>query len=428
MLEVDESLLDVDSLSPSPEIKVVYDRIVPSLQSILKQNGRHSESSDDNAASDTFIRQNSICSPVLESPFSGSEEASDSQHEFKRQKSVSFSDHVDSTVYKIGTSVSTLKTTLKNKRRKARKREEKRAHGRQRHNSSECSSSEEHGYVDETGHPTLTSNNQTASPKKKDKKKKAKRGKSGSSNSSKSESLEDTCSETDSGPLSESSEELSPRLGEADGTPIPLPDFRTSVSNKGDNAPESDDVIEATVCETNPLIEDTDIVPNKGDNSENCDDISGSLSNETETKPSIEVIDSDDDDNHEYRTEKVATAVCTETASESLQSKATDDAATVEPSVENLSSKGDREASTDQYSVHSLVDDQGKLGDDSKAPVLNDDDQSDNIECQKESEEKIDTMLSWNDRKSDTTSIHNEHKTQCAFLFSNTVIYDLDED
>ena len=108
-----------EDIPESPEIQVVHEKATPpNLHGILKQRSM-SESSDD-------YSNGSPCSP-RDDPFGG-------------RKSVSFNEHVDHALFKSTMSVSTMHKALKSKKKRNKKRE-----GRRRKNSggSEGSSSEE---------------------------------------------------------------------------------------------------------------------------------------------------------------------------------------------------------------------------------------------------------------------------------------------
>ena len=122
--------------SPESDIDIVHEKVPPKLHSILKQRSRTTSESSDDVFSSSFSRENSIT--TSESPIS---EGDEEHNGTGRKKSVSFSEHVDKTSYKANATVSALHNTLKNRRKKQRKREEKRC-GRRRRTSSggSCSS------------------------------------------------------------------------------------------------------------------------------------------------------------------------------------------------------------------------------------------------------------------------------------------------
>ena len=113
-----------DPASPESEIEIIHERVPPKLHSILKQRSRTTSESSDEVFSSSFSRENSIT--TSESPISEGDE----EHANLRKKSVSFSEQVDHTSYKSNSTVSALHNTLKNRRKKARKREEKRSKGK----------------------------------------------------------------------------------------------------------------------------------------------------------------------------------------------------------------------------------------------------------------------------------------------------------
>ncbi|CAG5115869.1 unnamed protein product [Candidula unifasciata] len=111
----------------SAEIEVIHKNPPPDLHSILKQRTM-SESSEE------------ISTPDPDSPRSEGEELSSS---FGKKRSVSFNNHVDRASFKSSASVSSMTPGLKSKRRRQRKREEKKK-GHVRCNSEGTSSSEEY--------------------------------------------------------------------------------------------------------------------------------------------------------------------------------------------------------------------------------------------------------------------------------------------
>lgn len=129
----DDQEYDDTECPSSADIEVVHTRETPPLHSILKQRST-SESSEGPSSSSSG-----------ESPTGLSPREIDGQ-----KKEVHFNSHVDKTTFKSNLSVSSMKVALKSKRRRQRKREEKKAEkierSRRRHNStgSECSSCDEH--------------------------------------------------------------------------------------------------------------------------------------------------------------------------------------------------------------------------------------------------------------------------------------------
>ena len=132
----------------SDDIEVVHDHEVQNLHGILKDRSRSmSESSDEVFNTRGYRREDSINSIVSNGSASeGPISESDETH--GRKKSVSFSEYVDKTTYRSNASVSMLHASLKSKRRKQRKREakvERGGQGRRRSSGSEHEhSSEEH--------------------------------------------------------------------------------------------------------------------------------------------------------------------------------------------------------------------------------------------------------------------------------------------
>ena len=127
--EEDEEEYDADECPSSADIEVVHSKQSPPLHGILKQRSI-SENSEDYQSSSS------------ESPTGTSPREIDGQ-----KRGVHFNTHVDKTTFKSNLSVSSMKVTLKSKRRRNRKREERKKDkcSRRRHNStgSECSSCDE---------------------------------------------------------------------------------------------------------------------------------------------------------------------------------------------------------------------------------------------------------------------------------------------
>ena len=127
--EEDEEEYDADECPSSADIEVVHSKQSPPLHGILKQRSI-SENSEDYQSSSS------------ESPTGTSPREIDGQ-----KRGVHFNSHVDKTTFKSNLSVSSMKVTLKSKRRRNRKREERKKDkcSRRRHNStgSECSSCDE---------------------------------------------------------------------------------------------------------------------------------------------------------------------------------------------------------------------------------------------------------------------------------------------
>ena len=149
----DDEEYDADECPSSADIEVVHSKETPNLHSILKQRSI-SESSEERQSSSS------------ESPTGTSPRELDGQ-----KRGVHFSTHIDKTTYKTNMSVNSMKVTLKSKRRRNRKREEKekKDKSRRRHNStgSECSSCDEHDskLSSEDDHDDLSSQINEASKK-----------------------------------------------------------------------------------------------------------------------------------------------------------------------------------------------------------------------------------------------------------------------
>ena len=129
----------------------MHDKQIPKLHGILKQRSRTLSESSDDVFGMSVDRQNSSASVTSSEGIVT--ESDDSPDGPGRKKSVSFSEQVDQTTYKANNSVSSMHSTLKNKRRRVRKKEQKleRQHQRRIRRSSGGSepSSDEHNLVDD---------------------------------------------------------------------------------------------------------------------------------------------------------------------------------------------------------------------------------------------------------------------------------------
>ncbi|RUS80339.1 hypothetical protein EGW08_011908 [Elysia chlorotica] len=131
--EVDNDL--DDSAPSSAEIQVIHKHPTPkNLQSILKQR-TVSESSED-------FSHGHVDLP--DSPRSDGEDQLSSSGGFKKPRCVSFNSHVDQTSFKASASVSSMTPALKSKRRRQRKREERLKRGGRSNSECGTSSSEEY--------------------------------------------------------------------------------------------------------------------------------------------------------------------------------------------------------------------------------------------------------------------------------------------
>ncbi|GFR57843.1 protein kintoun [Elysia marginata] len=123
-----------DSAPSSAEIQVIHKHPTPkNLHSILKQR-TVSESSED--LSHGYV-------DLPDSPRSEGEEQLSSSGGLRKHRSVSFNSHVDHTSFKSSASVSSMTPALKSKRRRQRKREERLKRGARTNSEGGTSSSEE---------------------------------------------------------------------------------------------------------------------------------------------------------------------------------------------------------------------------------------------------------------------------------------------
>jgi len=127
----------------SDDIEVIFTKERPRIHGILKRT--MSESSEDPLSCSygsmshiSFSRENSVNA-------NGSESVISEEEEGRRPRSVSFSEYVDRTSFKQGTSVSTLHATLKSKRKRQRKHDESvKNKGERRRTTSSGSCSDSH--------------------------------------------------------------------------------------------------------------------------------------------------------------------------------------------------------------------------------------------------------------------------------------------
>ena len=374
-----------DPASPESEIEIIHERVPPNLHSILKQRSRTTSESSDEVFSSSFSRENSIT--TSESPISEGDE----EHASGRKKSVSFSEQVDHTSYKSNSTVSALHNTLKNRRKKARKREEKRSKG---------------------------------------KGSRRRRTSSGGSYSSDD--------------LSSSGKPEEFQLGDADLDP------HTKVTKKGTGdvrrgSPVDDEVRFAhsppetksqskskqLVAQEEAAATDTNVLENKKDLREDCKRVQKrnaprkpsdvtQIGNEPPVKPDGNSITN----GHDASANQTDIIDEKDVFRDPKLNHGGDNAPCVNVSSdENSSNTKSRNRKRKNKNKQVWVISGGSEDEDDKS-------EENKVANEAEDEEqkvaKADTKLKWEESKHQADS--NEHKTQCAFQFSNSLMYDLDED
>ncbi|XP_045165132.2 protein kintoun-like [Mercenaria mercenaria] len=386
--EEEENGYDGEESPLSASIEVVHSQKLPNLHGILKQRSV-SESSEDHLSLSSGDSPTS-CSPRDSDGSTG-------------RRSVSFNSHIDKTTYKTNATVTSMKQALKSKRKRNRKREEKKKEkdGRRRHNSngSECSSCDEHD----------------------------------SRHSSESHSEDDP-----------EAEDLAQQLEE---TGKKVEDCGVIVEDQE----EFDDKVEKETEENKPDESDNSKKPGYQIHSE-ADKKSSKLAAEVkskmeEMKDDSRENDSDDDigDENVERTsvngqkKNVITrdenqqknVNLTSGKSESQESKVSDLSVAENgknPSVAANQDSGEVNLNGDMDSAIKG----NNPGKGSQKGVKFKDDVKEKLEGKGDGAEKVEeesiveTELTWHDTK--RLDPFNEHRTQCAFNFSNNVMFDLDID
>ncbi|XP_059174324.1 protein kintoun-like [Physella acuta] len=379
----------------SAEIQVIHKHPTPNLHSILKTR-TPSESSEEVMAVDP------------ESPRSESDELSSS---FSKKRSVSFSNHVDHASFKSFASVSSMTPALKSKRRRQRKRDEKRQ-GRVRRTSEGNSSSEEclhsgdsyslsEGEITEKGSnknrmvlcravsdpgPNIYTEEFETKPEEKKKKKKGKNGKK--------------------------KEEIS-----GDSKVIPHSenglDFRTS---NLDNEPR--DVVDVSLNECQEFVEKMETQDqSEAKEGESTVVENGEKSASKRNKKIIAEIKnkmaggdaSRDVDDKGYDSDDYVEAVSL--VADELSEKAV---------ITSATTGGDGETPGSKHNGEKDVDDEERFD---KKEKNSDQNKSDGGSSSVREKSDVETMLSWEEEQ-----INGEHVTQCAFEFTNSMMYDLDVD
>ncbi|XP_046567374.1 LOW QUALITY PROTEIN: protein kintoun-like [Haliotis rubra] len=379
----------------SADIEVVHKKALPKLHSILKQRTL-SESSDDHLCSGGESRSSGDARSGGESPRSGPE---DSPLEGCSKKCVTFNSHIDSATYKKNTAPTSMKTALKSKRRRARKKEEKKANGRRRKNSgSEGSSGEELSHdshspaedKEEDDHFEQIAEEEEGEKVegKKGRKVDAKGAGEGSVKAEKDNKDFRTSASSVGSEMSVC--EKKKKMVEAIKTNVAACDISQAADSDDDG---NDDDVERTCIKAAPCVND---VCEKNENQAAGKDVRDA------TRKSFK----EDEEGILSRASSTSDAGDLRKVAEAQDS-----------SVIKIQAEEDSDIESGKCNESQKI----------KAPLIQDVE-----ECNKgdnssnPGDSKIETVLSWEEHDSGLDP--NDHKTQCAFSFSNSVIYDLDVD
>lgn len=365
-VDADDELEEDDSTLPA-DIEVIHEKGVPNLQGILKLRST-SESSED---------------PSLSSS-SGSPESP--REEFFK-KSVKFNDRVDQATFKAKAAVSSMTQALKSKRRRNRKKQEKRS--RKNSGSSE-GSSDDHKTSDDQNDIGVDSIEEISNEEDTDQNSEQDVDKNNEEeeyvDALESIDLEDQnvasvkMTEHAVGGMKSIEKEASSGFDNSKQEKL-VHDIKEKLSMSKDDAK----------CDSDDDIENDGNTPEK--------------SNDTKSKHCSE----SEHIHNEARTKTKAT--CTkETEGNENMVTVTSDLITKPSDLTKLIGDGD--------TIIKIKAAEKTSGEDS------------GVECGEGSGDKgdkseVDTVLSWDDNPQITSQ---EHRTECAFQFSNAVIYDLDVD
>ncbi|XP_041352831.1 protein kintoun-like [Gigantopelta aegis] len=361
----------------SADIEVIHEKNGPKLQSILKQRTL-SESSDD-------YGENSRLSPEDELSLSLNG---------RFRKSVSFNNHIDKTTYKPTASPTSMKTALKSKRRRARKKDEKinKKVGRRRHNSggSEGSSG------DDLSSEHTNSDSQT----------------------------EDKNGEFEQ--IDEEAVDVAAELQLADVLPgKDNQDFRTSgevcvgdsnlvdLKQQGNDLKQRKNDDRGDECKTMFAPDDKMAT----DSDDDDDDVGGRTSksvSEVEPRTDGHMYSGGDNKNLDGKSIKTTSAPVIDAqivSSEDVSRPGSLKQLVEEDGSSFIRINANYNKQTDQHNCDNMQPTHKQNGENN-----NKDPDDDNINSE----------LSW--KESEVPGFDNEHRTQCAFKFSNSLIYDLDID
>lgn len=395
----------------SATIEVIHTQQTPNLHGILKSRS-FSESSEDHSSSSSG-----------DSPTGTSPRDSDSSSGIKR--SVSFSDHIDKTTFKSNASVTSMKQALKSKRKRQRKKEEKKRDnkaGRRRHNSSEGSSDD----------PDTRSSSESHSEE------------------DRSEDMAQQLEET--GKKTEEHDVIEEDLENEEDNSEEMEDAEAG-ENDADTEPSKDDVNKKPGYQIHSEIQEKS--PKKGSK------IAEQVKSKMAKKSVIDVNDSDDDIDSD-RTSAIAEKEIFKTTEE-IQHKevyktSVKKEKVVKKNVESdkvdltMAENGKMAATNNSGGKNSdtgsaiggkkskkaakkkgvkLKRNSHEAGSDKENRGVNEareKSESDKVDEGEESgKSEVETELRWDDNNG-RNDPNNEHKTNCAFTFSNAVMFDLDID
>ncbi|KAK7103653.1 protein kintoun-like [Littorina saxatilis] len=365
----EEEADEYDDPPSSADIEVVHTRPSVNLHGILKQR-TVSESSEDFS-----LDPDSPRSPEAD------DELSSSLNSGWKRRSVSFSEHIDKATFKTSASVNSMKTLLKSKRKRQRKWEEKtdKVSSRRRHNSTGSE-----GSGDDHTHSMSDSHSHSDDEEKGQ----GEQGMQGKSVCARLESALDFRTKPTGGKPSGVAE---PDSSEAASTPS----NESSKSNlKEKNVRDSTkEAAVSTDKGASPKRNNTAATPAQSISAGSKKDLTGTCPKDRSDQST------DEDRNHKDVGKK--------------------DAVSPEPSPDPESNKTGSSAQGSTKGEESLAAKiKSKLAETSPEKKCDD---SDDEEGKGE-----ETTSSAPDPSRSSDAVHNQHKTECAFNFSNDVMFDLD--
>ena len=415
----------------SADIEVIHEKNGPKLQSILKQRTL-SESSDDYGTNGESSR------PCPEDDLSLNG---------RFRKSVSFNNHIDKTTYKPSASPTSMKTALKSKRRRARKKDEKvsKRAGRRRHNSggSECSSgddvSSEHTnsdsqtdekngefeQIEEEGVDGFTESLQAGGSPGKDYKEFRTSGQvcAAGNNAGDLKQMVDGlkqfgCGDTDS------NDDLK-QHGHGDTNSdnlnqLEIEDFNVQghgdtnlndVKQQKNEFMQHEDDAKADGFRT---AQDDKITTDSDEADDDDDDRTSNSVSEVESKSGAQMYSGGDNKNLDNNSSKRSTPVI------EAQMVSSDDVSRP-GSLKQLVEEDGSSFIRINANHHQQA---GQHNCDNMQPTHKQNGENNNQDS--DDDDNIETELSW--KEGEVPGFDNEHRTQCAFKFSNSLIYDLDID
>ncbi|XP_071078867.1 protein kintoun-like [Haliotis cracherodii] len=381
----------------SADIEVVHKKALPKLHSILKQRTL-SESSDDHLCSGAESRSSEASRSGGESPRSGQE---DSPLEGCSKKSVTFNSHIDSATYKKNTAPTSMKTALRSKRRRARKKEEKKVNGRRRRNSgSEGSSGEELSHDSHSPAEDKEEDDHFEQIAEEDEGEKVE-GKKGRKVDAKGAREGSVKAEKDNKDFRTSATDAGSEMSVCDKKKKMVEAIKTNVaacynSQAADSDDDGNDDDERTCTEVAPCVND---VCEKNENQAACEDVK-----DASKSFNLSCMEGGEGDN-------VVSASNISGPEDLRKAVEAQDSSVIKVQAENIDIESGKCNESEKVKVPSIQNgEECNKGDNSSNP----------------GNSEIETVLSWEEHG--TGLDPSDHKTQCAFSFSNSVIYDLDVD